>query len=124
MSEIKDILSFIKEELQRIEQRQRERPPLYRLSEGENIITVLLTENWRKLNTQFGERVAIPVLDKFGKRYTLMISPNSKLYTLLLRRLGEAIVSSHGNCNTVTLNITKIGKGLKASYEVNIVKYE
>jgi len=118
-----DPRQYILEAYQRVLEQQKDRKPLMRLVEGDNILTIPLNEKWRKVQTKYGERIAIPVIDKYNNQVVLMISERSKLYAQLVKELAGVIkqYDVENNEIDVVLSIHKVGKGVEASYDVKVV---
>jgi hypothetical protein len=118
-----DPREYILEAYHRILQEQKDRRPLLKLVEGDNILTIPLNEKWKKVQTKYGERIVIPVVDKYNNQVVLMVSERSKLYAQLIKELASVIKQYDTNSNEVdvVVSIHKVGKGIEASYDVKIV---
>jgi hypothetical protein len=118
-----DPREYILEAYHRILQEQKERKPVLRLIEGENVVTIQLGEKWRKVKTRYGERIAIPAIDKYNNQVVLLLSERSKLYAQLIRELASIVKQYDTNSNEVdvVVSIHKVGKGIEASYDVKVV---
>ncbi len=123
MSEEIEPGKYILEAYQRILEQQKDRKPLLRLIEGDNILTIPLNEKWRKVKTRYGERIAIPVIDKYNNQLLLMVSERSKLYAQLIKELAGVVKQYNVDNNEVdvVVSIHKVGKGVDASYDVKVV---
>jgi hypothetical protein len=84
---------FIAKEQERLREyaRQRFGAPILRVEEGK-VYDLLLdsTKEWRRVNTRFGERVAIPVIYE-GQEYVVMANPNGLLYRSLVEQLARKL---------------------------------
>jgi len=98
------------------------RSEVLRLAEGDNIVTIFMDEPWRKVNTRFGEKIAIPVFDKKGEKKVIMAGLRSRLYKAIIKALAESVRKGEGDLESVVLSIYKVGSGLKASYDVKVVE--
>jgi len=121
-SEIVDVVEYIKQEYERIIKEDVNRADLMRLDQGENIITIFLNEPWRRINTKFGEKIAIPVFDKKGEKKTILTGQKSRLYRAIVKALAESLKKGEGELESVVLSVYKVGSGLKASYDVKVVE--
>jgi hypothetical protein len=84
---------FIAKEHERLREyaRQRFGAPILRIEEGKVYDLILDTSReWRRVNTRFGERVAIPVLYD-SQEYVLMANPNGLLYRSLVEQLARKL---------------------------------
>ncbi len=116
-------MDYIAEAYNELAERQKNRPPILRLIEGENIVTINMSDKPIKLSTRFGDRIAIPVIDKNGNRALLVMSERGKLYMKLINALADVIKQhsdSDGNLQ-VELKIIKTGTGVDASYSVKVL---
>jgi len=121
-NEIVDVVEYIKQEYERIIKEDVNRADLMRLDQGENIITIFLNEPWRRINTKFGEKIAIPVFDKRGEKKIIMTGQKSRLYRAIVKALAESLKKGEGELESVVLSVYKVGSGLKASYDVKVVE--
>ena len=121
-NEIPDVVDYIKQEYERIVREDVNRAEVLRLAEGENIVTVFMNEPWRKVNTKFGEKIVIPVFDKYGEKKAIMVGQRSRLYRAIIKALAESVKKDGEDLESVVLSIYKVGSGLKASYDVKIVE--
>jgi hypothetical protein len=121
-NEIVDVVEYIKQEYERIIKEDVNRADLMRLDQGENIITIFLNEPWRRINTKFGEKIAIPVFDKKGEKKIIMTGQKSRLYRAIVKALAESLKKGEGELESVVLSVYKVGSGLKASYDVKVVE--
>jgi len=120
--QITDVIGYIKQEYERIVKEDVSRSEVLRLVEGDNIVTVFMNEPWRKVNTKFGEKIAIPVFDKRGEKKVIMVGQKSRLYKAIIKALAESVRKGEGDLESVVLSIYKVGTGLKASYDVKVVE--
>lgn len=110
----------IKEEVEQINRELREArgfKELYRLTEGEHLLTVNLKEAPRKVQTIYGERLVIPVIFA-GNDMALMVSPISPLTRDLMRIITEAL---NNNQDSVKIKIIRVGRGRATRYTVSRV---
>jgi hypothetical protein len=121
-SEIVDVVEYIRQEYERIIREDVNKADILRLDQGENIVTIFLSENWRKINTKYGEKIAIPVYDKRGEKKVLLVGQKSRLYKALIKALAESVKRDGEDLESVVLSIYKVGSGLKASYDVKVVE--
>jgi hypothetical protein len=121
-NEIVDVVEYIKQEYERIVREDVNRADILRLDQGENIITIFMNEPWRRINTKYGERVAIPVFDKRGEKKIILTGQKSRLYRAIIKALAESVKRDGEDLESVVLSIYKVGSGLKASYDVKIVE--
>ncbi|MCI4409717.1 MAG: hypothetical protein JHC26_11550 [Thermofilum sp.] len=121
-NEIVDVIGYIREEYERIIREDVNRADVLRLDQGENIVTIFMNEPWRRVNTKYGERVAIPVFDKRGEKKVLLVGQKSRLYKAIIKALAESVKKNEGELESVVLSIYKVGSGLKASYDVKVVE--
>lgn len=120
--QITDVIGYIKQEYERIVKEDVSRSEVLRLVEGDNIVTIFMDEPWRKVNTRFGEKIAIPVFDKKGEKKVIMAGLRSRLYKAIIKALAESVRKGEGDLESVVLSIYKVGSGLKASYDVKVVE--
>lgn len=95
MSEF-DFAEFISKEYERVKEYQRERfgAPILRVEEGKVYELILDTsKEWRRVNTRFGERIAIPVIYE-NQEYVVMANPNGFLYRQLVEQLTKKVKES------------------------------
>jgi hypothetical protein len=84
---------FIAKEQERLKEyaRQKFGAPILRVEEGKVYDLVLdSTKEWRRVNTRFGERVAIPVIHD-NQEYVIMANPNGLLYRSLVEQLARKL---------------------------------
>jgi len=84
---------FIVKEEERLREyaRQKFGAPILRVEEGRVYDLVLdTTREWRRVNTRFGERVAIPVICD-NQEYVIMANPNGLLYRSLVEQLAKKL---------------------------------
>jgi len=84
---------FIVKEQERLKEyaKQRFGAPILRVEEGKVYDLVLdSTREWRRVNTRFGERVAIPVIYE-SQEYVIMANPNGLLYRSLVEQLARKL---------------------------------
>ena len=84
---------FIYQEHERLREyaRQRFGAPILRIEEGKVYDLILDTaKEWRRVNTRFGERVAIPVVYE-NQEYVVMANPNGLLYRSLVEQLARKL---------------------------------
>jgi hypothetical protein len=121
-NEIADVISYIRSEYERIVREDVNRAEVMRLEQGDNIVTVFMNEPWRRVNTKYGEKIAIPVFDKKGEKKIIMVGQRSRLYKAIIKALAESLKKDGGDLESVVLSIYKVGSGLKASYDVKMVE--
>jgi hypothetical protein len=92
--EITDVAGYIKQEYERIVKEDVNRAEVLRLEQGDNIVTVFMSEPWRK----------------------------SRLYKAIIKALAESLKKDGEDLEGVVLSIYKVGSGLKASYDVKVVE--
>jgi len=84
---------FIAKEQERLKEyaRQKFGAPILRVEEGK-VYDLMLdsTKEWRRVNTRFGERVAIPVIHD-NQEYVIMANPNGLLYRSLVEQLARKL---------------------------------
>ena len=86
-----DFRDFIEKEYERVQIYQKERfgAPILRIEEGKVYDLILDTSReWRRVNTRFGERVAIPIIYD-NQEYVIMANPNGFLYRSLVEQLAK-----------------------------------
>jgi hypothetical protein len=120
--EITNVADYIKQEYERIVKEDVNRAEVLRLEQGDNIVTVFISEPWRRVNTKFGEKIAIPVFDKKGEKKIILVGQKSRLYKAIIKALAESLKKDGGDLESVVLSIYKVGSGLKASYDVKVVE--
>jgi hypothetical protein len=84
---------FIVKEQERLKEyaRQKFGAPILRVEEGKVYdLTLDSSKEWRRVNTRFGERVAIPVIYE-GQEYVVMANPNGLLYRSLVEQLARKL---------------------------------
>jgi len=84
---------FIVKEQERLREyaKQRFGAPILRVEEGKVYDLILdSTREWRRVNTRFGERVAIPVIYD-NQEYVVMANPNGLLYRSLVEQLARKL---------------------------------
>jgi len=87
------IEDFIYQEYERLKEQAKQRygAPILRIEEGKVYDVVLDTsKEWRRVNTRFGERVAIPVIYD-NQEYVIMANPNGLLYRQLIEQLARKL---------------------------------
>jgi len=87
------IEDFIYQEYERLKEQAKQRygAPILRIEEGKVYDVILDTsKEWRRVNTRFGERVAIPVIYE-GQEYVIMANPNGLLYRQLIEQLARKL---------------------------------
>jgi hypothetical protein len=84
---------FIVKEQERLREyaKQKFGAPILRVEEGKVYDLILdSAKEWRRVNTRFGERVAIPVVYE-GQEYVVMANPNGLLYRSLVEQLAKKL---------------------------------
>ena len=87
------IEDFIYQEYERLREQAKQRygAPILRIEEGKVYdVTLDTTKEWRRVNTRFGERVAIPVIYD-NQEYVIMANPNGLLYRSLIEQLARKL---------------------------------
>jgi len=120
--EITDVAGYIKQEYERIVREDAGRADVLRLEQGDNIVTLFMSEPWRRVNTRYGEKIAIPVFDKKGEKKIILVGQRSRLYKAIIKALAESVKKGEEDLESVVLSIYKVGSGLKASYDVKVVE--
>jgi hypothetical protein len=81
--------------------------PFYRLETGENPFT-LLPEIPINSQGKYGEQ-RVFAIEKSGKKYSLAVSPKSKLYRILISKLND---------KPIEINIVRTGIGKETQYSL------
>lgn len=98
--------------------------PLYKMKEGDNILTIKLNEGWETVKTRFGESVRIPVITEDNVESILLVRKNSRLYRTLMIELVRYIKSKDLNVDVVKVKITRYGTGVSTTYNVKVLEQE
>jgi len=91
--------------------------PLYRISEGENKLTIYM-DTLQQVRTRFGEGLRVKVKTSNGVEYSLLLRRGSRLYRSFLRYLAS-IKDAEGKIpDTLKVIIIKRGSGMNVEYEI------
>jgi hypothetical protein len=119
---IENPISYIKEQFKAVLENEMLNKEVYTITEGEHIITIDFTSKWDKVKTRYGERVKIPIIVQ-SKEYVLLLNERGKLFKQLVKTIGQEMNNRGADPSLVTVKVVKSGKGVKATYEVNIIDY-
>ena len=116
---------FIAKEHERLKEyaRQRFGAPILRVEEGK-VYDLLLdsTREWRRVNTRFGERVAIPVFYE-GQEYVVMANPNGVLYRSLVEQLARKLKETpREKIKAVHVIVKRLGNRYTVVVETELVE--
>jgi len=91
--------------------------PLYRISEGENKLTIYM-DTLEQVRTRYGEGLRVKVKTPNGVEYGLLLRRGSRLYRSFLRYLAS-IKDAEGKIpDTLKVVIIKRGSGISVEYEI------
>jgi len=123
----KSIIDFILEEQERLREQQKQKfgALILRIEENKVYDLVLdLSKSWSRVNTRFGERVAIPVIYE-DQEYVWMVNPNGSAYRQLVEGLARKLRESGGSkVKEARLLVKKVGNKYSVSVDVEFEKAE
>jgi len=123
----KDLIDFIMEEHEKLREQQKQKfgALILRIEENKVYDLVLDTsKNWSRINTRFGERVAIPVIYE-DQEYLWMVNPNGSAYRQLVEELARKLKESNGNkVKEVRILVKKINNKYSVNVDVEVEKTE
>ena len=123
----KNIIDFILEEHERLKEQQKQKFGALILRVEENKVYDLILDinkNWSRVNTRFGERVAIPVIYE-DQEYIWMVNPNGSAYRQLVDGLARKLRESSGSkVKEVRLLVKKVGNKYSVNVDVEFEKTE
>lgn len=123
----KNIIDFIMEEHERLREQQKQKfgALILRIEENKVYDLVLdLNKSWSRVNTRFGERIAIPVIYE-DQEYVWMVNPNGSAYRQLVEGLARKLRESGSNkVKEARLLVKKVGNKYSVSVDVEFEKTE
>jgi len=123
----RSLIDFILEEHERLREQQKQRfgALILRIEENKVYDLVLdINKSWNRVNTRFGERIAIPVIYE-DQEYVWMVNPNGSAYRQLVEGLARKLRESGGNkVKEARLLVKKVGNKYSVSVDVEFEKTE